>query len=256
MDKNLLKDKKALIVGIANENSIAYGCAAMLKKAGADIGITYLNDKAKPFVNKIAEELQPSLYLKCDVTSDSEVESVFKEIENKWGTFDILVHSIAFAPKKDLQGPIVQCSKEGFLLAMDISCHSFVRMANYAKPLMKNGGTLFAMSFHGSQRVVQNYNLMGPVKAALESIVRYMAFELGPQGIRVITISPGPLKTRAASGLEDFDKLIERAIEESPMRTLVDIFDVGAMVTYLSTDYAKNITGDTIYIDAGFHLRG
>lgn len=255
MDKTLLAGKKALIVGIANESSIAYGCAKMLKSAGADIGITYLNEKAKPFVDKIADELQPSLYLKCDVTTD-DVEKMFAEIENKWQGMDILVHSIAFAPKADLQGPVVECSKEGFLLAMDISCHSFVRMANLARPLMKNGGTLFAMSFHGSQRVVKNYNLMGPVKAALESMVRYMAFELGPKNIRAICISPGPVKTRAASGIGEFDQLIQRAEKESPMHALVDIYDVGAMVTYLSTDYAKNITGDTIYIDAGFHLSG
>jgi len=256
MDKDLLKGKKALVVGIANESSIAYGCAKMLKKAGADLAITYLNDKAKPFVDKIADELEPSIYLKCDVTSEQDVVNVFKEIENKWQGIDILVHSIAFAPKKDLQGPLVHCSKEGFLMAMDISCHSFIHMANLASPLMKKGGTLFAMSFHGSQKIVEHYNLMGPVKAALESAVRYMAFELGSQNIRVIAISPGPVKTRAASGLEEFDKLIQRAQESSPLKSLADILDIGAMVTYLSTDYAKNITGDTIYIDAGFHLLG
>lgn len=256
MDPNLLKGKKALIVGIANEHSIAYGCAKMLKKAGAELAINYLNDKAKTYIDKIADELKPAIYTKCDVTNDNELIQLFDEINSTWGELDILIHSIAFAPKADLQGPIVNCSKAGFLLAMDISCHSFIRMANLSKPLMKNGGAMFAMSFHGSQRVVEHYNLMGPVKAALECVVRYMAFELGTQNIRVTAISPGPVKTRAASGLEEFDKLIARAQSQSPLKSLVDIEDVGAMVTYLSSDYAKNMTGDTIYIDAGFHLLG
>lgn len=256
MDPNLLFGKKALIVGIANENSIAYGCARMLKMAGVDLAITYLNDKAKPHVDKVADELQPSIYTRCDVTNENDVKSLFQQIETKWNQLDILIHSIAFAPKQDLQGPVVDCSKEGFLLAMDISCHSFLRMAKLAKPLMKNGGVLFAMSFYGSEKVVENYNLMGPVKAALEASVRYMAVELGPQKIRVIALSPGPVKTRAASGLNKFDELMLRAREKSPMQTLVDIDDVGAMVTFLATDYAKNITGDTIYIDGGYHIVG
>ncbi len=256
MDQNLLKGKKALIVGIANDNSIAFGCAKMLKKAGADLAITYLNEKAKPFVDKIADELKPSIYMPCDVTSTHDVTNLFNEVRSQWQEMDILIHSIAFAPKKDLQGPVVECSKEGFLLAMEISCYSFIQMANLAKPLMKKGGTLFAMSFHGAQQVIEHYNVMGPVKSALESTVRYMAFELGSQKIRVIAISPGPVKTRAASGLEAFDTLLQRAEQESPLKSVVDIVDVGAMVTYLSSDYAKHITGDTIYIDAGFHLLG
>ncbi len=256
MDKTLLRGKKALIIGIANESSIAYGCAKMLKEAGADVAITYLNEKAKPFVDKIALPLNPGIYTQCDVTNEHDLDNVFKEIATKWGSIDIIVHSIAFAPKKDLQGSIIDCSKEGFLLAMDISCHSFLRMAKLAKPLMTNGGSMFAMSFYGAVKVVENYNVMGPVKAALESCVRYMSAELGPSNIRVIAISPGPVKTRAASGLDDFDQLLNDAQNKSPMRALVDIFDVGAMVTYLSSDYAKNITGDTIYIDAGYHLIG
>lgn len=256
METKLLAGKKALIIGIANENSIAYGCAKMLKMAGADIAITYLNDKAKLHVDPIASELQPDIYARCNVTESGDLERVFTEIGDKWQGIDIIVHSIAFAPQNDLQGPVIDCSKEGFLLAMDISCHSFLRLAKLAKPLMKNGGSLFAMSFYGSTKVVENYNVMGPVKAALEACVRYMAVELGLQKIRVTAISPGPIKTRAAGGLEDFDKLMQRAEETSAMHTLVDIDEVGAMVAYLSSDYAKNITGDTIYIDAGFHLRG
>ncbi|MFI4937824.1 MAG: enoyl-ACP reductase FabI [Candidatus Berkiellales bacterium] len=256
MQSNLLKGKKALIIGIANENSIAYGCAKMLTQAGAEIAITYLNEKAKPYVDKAASELNPTIYEKCDVTNDDDLINVFKKIESQWHTLDIVIHSIAFAPKADLHGPVINCSKEGFLLAMDISCHSFLRIAKLARPLMKQGGSLFAMSFYGAQKVVQHYNMMGPVKAALEAAMRYLAAELGPENIRVIPISPGPVKTRAASGLEHFDKLLEEAQEKSPMRTLVDIEDVGAMVAYLSSDYAKTITGETIYIDAGYHLLG
>lgn len=256
MEAKLLSGKKALIIGIANENSIAYGCAKLLKAAGAEIAMTYLNDKAKVHVDKLARELQPTIYARCNVTEKDELEKVFAEINEKWHSIDIVVHSIAFAPQNDLQGPVIDCSKEGFLQAMDISCHSFLRLAKLAKPLMKNGGSLFAMSFYGSTKVVENYNIMGPVKAALEACVRYMAVELGPQKIRVTAISPGPIKTRAAGGLEDFDKLMQRAQQTSAMHTLVDIEDVGAMVAYLASDYAKNITGDTIYIDAGFHLHG
>lgn len=256
MDHNLLKGKRALVVGIANDSSIAYGCAKMLKIAGADLAITYLNDKAKPFVDKIVDELQPSIYMPCNVADKIQISNLFEEIKSKWQEIDIFIHSVAFAPKDDLHGPVTECSKEGFLLAMEVSCYSFIEMSNLARPLMKNGGTLFAMSFHGAQQVIEHYNVMGPVKAALESTVRYMAYELGPQNIRVIAISPGPVKTRAASGLEDFDRLLQRAQQESPLKSLVDIEDVGAMVTYLSSNYAKHITGDTIYIDAGFHLIG
>lgn len=256
MDPKLLSGKKALIVGIANEDSIALGCAQRLKLAGADLAVTYLNDKAKPYVDKAVDKLQPSIYMRCDVTSDDELKNVFQQIEKKWKNFDILVHSIAFAPKQDLQGPVTECSREGFLLAMDISCHSFLRMANLSKPLMKNGGSLFAMSFYGAEKVVENYNLMGPVKAALEAAVRYMAVELGPQKIRVIALSPGPVKTRAACGIGKFDELMIQARKKSPLQTLVDIDDIGAMVTFLASDYAKNITGDTIYIDGGYHIVG
>lgn len=256
MDSTLLSGKKALVIGIANDSSIAFGCARALKMAGAELAITYLNEKAKSFVDKIANELKPSIYCACDVTKDHDLDNLFLEIEQKWGQIDIVIHSIAYAPKDDLQRPVHECTKEGFLMAMDISCHSFIRMANLAKPLMKNGGSLFAMSFYGAEKVVENYNLMGPVKAALESSVRYMAVELGAQQIRVIALSPGPLKTRAASGLEKFDNLIQHAKEKSPLKSLVDIDDVGSMVVFLASKYAKNITGDVIYIDSGYHIIG
>jgi enoyl-[acyl-carrier protein] reductase I len=183
-----------------------------------------------------------------------QLEAVFEAIEKKWGKLDIVLHSIAFAPKADLQGRVVDCSKEGFLMAMDLSCWSFIRMAKLAEPLMKDGGTLFTMTYYGSQMVVENYNLMGPVKAALESATRYIAAELGPKGIRAHAISPGPLKTRAASGISEFDKLLNKAQAKAPSRSLVSIDDVGLAVAFLALDGAKLITGDTIYIDGGYHI--
>jgi enoyl-[acyl-carrier protein] reductase I len=164
------------------------------------------------------------------------------------------VHSIAWAPKDDLQGGLLTCTAEGFAKAMDISCHSFVRMARLAAPLMKNGGTLFAMSYHGAQKVVPNYNVMGPVKAALEAACRYLAYELGPKGIRVHPISPGPLKTRAASGLKGFELMLNEAVARAPVGELVDIMDVGFACAYLATDYARRVTGNTVYVDGGVNI--
>ena len=208
-DANLrrLEGKKGLVLGIANENSIAYGCARAFRSFGAELAITYLNDKAKPYVEPLADALEAPILMPLDVQVEGQLEAVFEEIEGRWGRLDFALHSIAFAPRADLHGRVVDCSREGFLLAMDVSCHSFIRMARLAEPLMTNGGALFTMSYFGAERVVENYNLMGPVKAALEASARYLAAELGPKGIRVHAISPGPLKTRAASGIAQFDEL-------------------------------------------------
>ena len=213
----LLKGKKALVTGIANDQSIAWGCAKAFRALGADLAITYLNDKAKPYVEPLAKEVEASIFMPLNVQVDGQMEAVFDTIGKEWGKLDICVHSIAFAPKADLQGRVVDCSKEGFLLAMEVSCWSFIRMAKLAEPLMKDGGTLSTMTYYGSQMVVEHYNMMGPVKAALEASVRYLAAELGPKGIRVHAISPGPLKTRAASGITDFDELIAKAQEKGPV---------------------------------------
>ena len=185
-----------------------------------------------------------------------ELEAVFAAIDDRWGGLDSLVHSIAWAPKDDLTGGLLDCSADGFAKAMDISCHSFVRMARLAAPRMATGGTLFAMSYHGAQKVVPNYNVMGPVKAALEASCRYLAYELGPRGIRVHPVSPGPLKTRAASGLKDFDLLLNEAQQRAPVGELVDIMDVGFACAYLATPYARRITGGTVYVDGGVHIMG
>lgn len=250
----VLSGMKALVVGIANEHSIAYGCASAFRRAGADLAITWLNDKARPHVEPLATELGAELTAPLDVSVHGQLEAVFDRIGESWGRLDILVHSIAFAPKVDLAGGLLNCSAEGFAKAMDISCHSFVRMARLAAPLMKEGGSMFAMSYYGANRVVSNYNVIGPVKAALEAACRYLAYELGPQGIRVHAISPGPLKTRAASGLKDFDLLLSKAAESAPLGELVDIMDVGYTCAYLATPFAKRVTGSTVYVDGGANI--
>jgi enoyl-[acyl-carrier protein] reductase I len=250
----VLKDRKALIAGIANEHSIAYGIAQAFHEVGAELAITYVNEKTKSYVEPLARQLGAPIFLQCDVSHPDELEAVFERIGKEWGTLDIMVHSLAWAPKEDLQGGLLNCSAEGFKQAMDISCHSFIRMAKLAAPLMKDGGTLFAMTYYGADKVVPNYNVMGPVKAALESCCRYLAYELGPKGIRVHAISPGPLKTRAASGLKDFDLMLNAAAERAPLGELVDIMDVGYTCAFLSTPYARRLSGEILYIDGGVNI--
>jgi enoyl-[acyl-carrier protein] reductase I len=249
-----LKGMKALVLGIANEYSIAYGCARAFRKLGAELAITYLNDKARPHVEPLARELEAPIFEPLDVQQAGQLEAVFDRVREVWGRLDIALHSIAFAPKQDLQGGLLDCSAAGFTLAMDVSCHSFVRMARLAAPLMTDGGTLIAMSYHGANKVINSYNVMGPVKAALEASVRYLAHELGAQGIRVHAVSPGPISTRAASGLKDFDLLLHEAARRAPVGELVDIDDVGMATAYLTTPYARRITGSTLYVDAGLNI--
>ena len=249
-----LAGRKGLITGIANDQSIAWGCAKAFRFLGADLAVTYLSDKAKPHVEPLARELEAEILAPLDLREEGQLEAVFEEIGRRWGRLDFLLHSIAFAPRDDLHGRVVDCSRAGFLQAMDISCWSFIRMAKLAEPLMDKGGALFCMSYYGSQMVVEHYNLMGPVKAALESATRYLAAELGPKGIRVHAISPGPLKTRAASGIAEFDELLDKAQAKAPMQRLVSIEDVGLATAYLATDAAKLLTGETLYIDGGYHI--
>ncbi len=250
----ILKDSKALVIGIANEHSIAYGCAKAFRELGADLAVTYLNEKARPYVEPLARSLEASIFVPLEVSTPGALEAVFDEVKTKWGRLDILVHSIAFAPKEDLQGGLIDCSASGFAQAMDVSCHSFVRLAKLAAPLMSEGGTMFAMSYHGANKVVPTYNVMGPVKAALEACCRYLAYELGPKRIRVHAISPGPLKTRAASGLKDFDLLLNEAAQRAPIGELVDIMDVGFTCAFLATPYARRVSGETMYVDGGVNI--
>lgn len=252
----LLDGKKGLVVGIANEHSIAYGCAGAFHRAGADLAITYLNSKAEPHVRPLAERLQSPIIVPCDVREAGQLEAVFARIQSDWGRLDFVLHSIAFAPKEDLHSRVTDCSQDGFNMAMDVSCHSFIRMARMAEPLMTAGGCLLTVTFYGSEKVVADYNVMGPVKAALESTVRYMAAELGPKRIRVHALSPGPLKTRAASGIDRFDELLERTRSRTPAHQLVGIEDVGNVASFLVSDAAAALTGNIEYIDAGYHVVG
>ncbi len=250
----LLEGKKGLIVGIANDQSIAWGCAKAFRALGADLAVTYLNDKAKKYVEPLARELEAPIVMPLDVRTPGQMEAVFERIKEDWGKLDFAVHSIAFSPKEALQGRVVDVSRDGFLTTLDVSCWTFMRMAHLAEPLMKKGGTLFTMTYYGSQMVVKNYNIMGVAKAALECAVRYMAAELGPKGIRVHAISPGPLQTRAASGIPEFDALLDKAKAKAPARSLVSIDDVGVATAFLAHDAARLITGETLYIDGGYHI--
>ena len=253
---NMLAGKKGLVIGIANEQSIAWGCAKALRDHGADVAVTYLNDKAKKYVQPLADKLESPICMKLDVTQTQEQEALFATIEEKWGKLDFLLHSIAFATKEDLNGRVIDSSRAGFCQAMDISCHSLMRLAKSAEPLMKDGGSIITMSYYGAEKVVTNYNLMGPVKAALESSVKYLSSELGSKHIRVNALSPGPVKTRAASGLSDFDKLMEEAASKAPLHQLVTLEQIGEMAAFLVSDSTEQVTGQTIYVDAGYNTRG
>jgi len=250
----LLEGKKGLIVGIANEHSIAWGCAKAFRALGAEIAVTYLNDKARKHVEPLARMIEAPLLMPLDVNIPGQMEAAFATIADHWDHLDFVIHSIAFSPKESLQGRVVDVEREGFLSTMDVSCWTFIRMAKLAEPMMRRGGTLFTMTYYGSQMVVKNYNIMGVAKAALESAVRYLAAELGPKGIRVHAISPGPLATRASSGIPEFDDLLELARLKAPARSLVSIDDVGAATAFLAHDAARLITGETLYVDGGYHI--
>lgn len=251
-----LKGKKALIIGIANESSIAYGCAKALRAQGADLAVTYLNSRAEAFVRPLAEELGAEIIMPLDVRESGQMDELFSEIRREWTRLDVALHSIAFCPKEDLHARVIDSSREGFMQAMDISVHSFVRMIRAAEPLMPAGGTCMTVSFYGAEKVVENYNLMGPVKAALESVTKYMAAELGPRKISVHALSPGPLKTRAASGIAHFDEIMQHAADRAPTHHLASIEDVGAYAAFLASPEAKNVTGGVHYIDGGYHILG
>lgn len=256
MPHDSLQGKKGLVVGIANDQSIAWGCARAFHQVGAELAVTWRDEKAREFVEPLARQLHASIMLPLDVEQPGELDHVFGAIAQRWGRLDFLLHSIAFAPKKDLQGRVVDSSREGFARAMDISCHSFARMARLAEPLMRDGGCLITMSYLGAAEVVPEYGVMGPVKAALEASVRYLAAELGPANIRVNAVSPGPLAIRAASGIAQFDALLARTAQRAPLRHVVDLGDVGALCAFLAGDSARSITGNTLDVDAGYHILG
>lgn len=249
-----LEGKRGLVIGIANEHSIAAGCAEAFAHCGARLAASYLDAKAQQWVQPVCDRIGVEWTAPCDVRVPGQLEALFAEVARRWGGLDFLLHSIAYAPREDLHGRVMDCSAEGFALAMDVSCHSFLRMAKLAEPLMTSGGCLLCVTFYGSERVVEHYNVMGPVKAALESATRYMAAELGPKGIRAHAISPGPIATRAASGIDRFDELLERTAAQAPQGQLVDVEDVGALAAFLVSDASRRITGTVIPVDSGQHL--
>lgn len=249
-----LQGKKGLVVGIANENSIAWGCAKAFHEAGAELAITYLNEKAEPYVRPLAEKIHAPIIMPLNVQNDSQMDALFNTIKQNWGKLDFLLHAIAFAPKEDLEGRVVDCSREGFQTAMDISCYSFIHLARLAEPLMTNGGALLTTTYLGGEKVVEHYGVMGPVKAALEGVVKYLAAELGEKKIRVNALSPGPIATRAASGILDFEELLQLARQRSPEHENVCTSCVGAYARFLVSDEAHLVTGSIAYVDAGFNI--
>jgi enoyl-[acyl-carrier protein] reductase I len=250
----LLEGRRGLVVGIANEHSIAWGCAKAFRALGAELAITYVNERTRKYVEPLARTIDAAVVMPLNVQDPGQMEALFQRLASDWGRLDFVVHSVASAPKETLRGRVVDASRDGFLKTMDVTCWSFIRMAHLTEPLMQAGGALFTMTYFGSQIVVEHYNIMGVAKAALESAVRYLAAELGPKGIRVHAISPGPLATRAASGIPEIDALLEKAKAKAPARSLVSIDDVGMATAFLAHDAAKLMTGETVFIDGGYHI--
>lgn len=251
-----LRGRKGLIIGIANEHSLAWAAAQHFRSAGAELAVTYRDDKAKPHVEPLARKVGAPIFLPCNVATASQLEEVFAAIKDTWGCLDFALHAVAWARKDALFGRLTDCAAERFMEAMLVSCHSFIHMAKLAEPLMEKGGSLTTLSFYGAEKVVDHYNVMGPVKAALEASVRYLAHELGPKQIRVNAISAGTVTTRAASGIEHFDELLNESVRKAPLRRLVEADEVGRAALLLASDYATAITGEVLHVDGGFHIEG
>ncbi len=249
-------NKKGIITGVANEKSIAYGCADVLRSADCDFLITYGRDKTLEHIQPLVKKLGIAEPILCNVVSDDHVDNLFEIARQKWGTIDFLIHSLAFADKSTLQGRVVDSSWDGFAQAINISCHSFLRLAKHAEKLMPKGGVLITMTYYGSEKVIDNYGVMGPVKACLESCVKYAAYELANAKIRVFAISAGPVHTRAASGIKNFDKLADESQARSALGRLVSTKEIGDVAAFLISDLSSGMTGNTIYVDCGANMKG
>lgn len=252
----LLAGKKALIFGVANKNSIAWAIAQAFHEHGAEIGLSYGIPQLERRVRPLAESIGVDFVEKCDVGVDEEIAAVFAKAAERFGTLDILIHSIAYAPSEELEGLYLDTSREGFRIAMDVSVYSLVSLARAARPLMTNGGSILCMTYYGSQKVVPHYNVMGVAKAALEASTRYLAADLGPENIRVNAISAGPIKTLSAGGIAGFRKMLGYAAERAPLRRNVDQMEVGKTALWLCSDMSSGVTGEVIYVDAGYHILG
>ena len=253
-----LTGKRALITGIASDRSIAYGIAEAMHREGAELAFTYQNEKLKSRVEKTAAEFGSSIVIPCDVATDESIEAAFKQLGEHWDGLDIVIHSIAFAPKEQLSGSIVDnTTREGSQIAHDISAYSFLALARYAKPMMQGrNGSLLALSYLGAVAAIPNYNVMGMAKASLEAAVRFMAADLGPQGIRVNAISAGPIRTLAAAGITGFRKMLDHFEKYAPLRRNVTIEEVGNVAAFLSSDLASGMTGEITYVDGGWNILG
>ncbi len=252
----LLQGKKALIVGVANERSIAYGIAKSFKDQGADLAFTYVGEAIRKRVEPISEELGGQFTLPLDVTSDEELEAAAKEVKARWGTVDILVHSVAFAHRDDLKGRFVDTSREGYKLALDVSAYSLTALCRAFEPLLSDKASVMTMTYYGGEKVITNYNVMGVAKAALEAGVRYLAADLGPAGIRVNAISAGPIKTLAASGIAGFKDILHQIEKKSPLKRNIALEDVGGAALFLASDLSSGVTGEVLYVDAGYNIMG
>lgn len=252
----LLSGKKALIYGVANDKSIAWGIAQVLHREGADLGFTYAGEALEERVKPLAESVGSKLVLPCDVTRDDAIEAVYREVAKTWGKFDFLVHSIAFAKREELSGAFSATSREGFHLALDVSAYSLIAVTRPALPLLNPGGGVVTMTYYGAEKVIPNYNVMGVAKAALEATVRYLAYDLGPRGIRVNAISAGPIKTLAASGVGGFKSMLKAAGAMTPLKRTVTQEEVGKTALYLLSDLSSGVTGEVVYVDAGANIVG
>lgn len=251
-----LTGRKGLVIGIANEHSLAWPGALHFRQAGAELAVTFVGERARPHVAPLAERVDAPIFLPCDVGRPNELEAVFTAIRDTWGRLDFVLHAVGKARPEDLRGRLADCSAEGFAESMTVSVHSLIAIARLAEPLMVQGGSLITLSYLGAESVVEHYNVMGPVKAALESAVRYLAHELGPKGIRVNAISAGPVATRAASGLVGASDLLAASARVAPLRRNIETDDVGLAALLLASDYTAAITGETLHVDAGVHIEG
>lgn len=252
----LLQGKKALILGLANNKSIAYGISKAFRDNGAEIGLTWPSEAIRKRVDPLAEELGAAFTLPCDVTSDEQIDAAASEVKKRWGTFDILVHAVAFANREDLQGKFIDTSRAGFSLALDISAYSLVAVSRAFAPLINDNGSVMTLTYYGSEKVITNYNVMGVAKAALEASVRYLAYDLGERGISVNAISAGPIKTLAASGIGGFNRILNHIEKYSPLHRNVTIEDVGATALFLASPLGSGVSGQTIHVDSGYSISG
>ena len=252
----LLEGKKALVFGVANDMSNAWGIAQAFHEHGATVGFSSVEGLIDKRVRPLAAKLGSTFVEPCDVSDDDQIRTVFEKWEAEHGNLDVLVHSLAFAPKEDLDGSFIETSREGFKIAMDVSAYSLVALAREARRVMHPGSSIMTLTYYGAEKVVSNYRVMGIAKAALEACVKYLAAELGPQGIRVNALSPGPVRTLAAHGVSGFRSMYKKFPELSPLRSLITIEDVGRSALYLASDLSSAVTGEVIYIDGGYNILG